>query len=42
MALYLHNVIFTVNATKTKVMIFRKGGRVDRNKRFIYKETVRK
>ena len=30
----------TVNATKTKVMIFMKGGRVNRNIRFIYKENV--
>ena len=30
----------TVNATKTKVMIFRQGGRVNRNIRFIYKEDV--
>ena len=30
----------TVNGTKNKVMIFRKGGRVNRNIRFIYKENV--
>ena len=30
----------TVNGTKNKVMIFRKGGRVNRNIRFIYKEDV--
>ena len=30
----------TVNATKTKVMIFRKGGRVNRNIRSIYKGNV--
>ena len=30
----------TVNATHIKVMIFRKGGRVNRNIRFIYKEDV--
>ena len=30
----------TVNATKTKVMIFMKGGMVNRNIRFIYKEFV--
>ena len=30
----------TVNATKTKVMIFRKGGRINRNIRFIYKGHV--
>ena len=30
----------TVNASKTQVMIFRKGGRVYRNIRFIYKGNV--
>ena len=30
----------TADATKTKVMICRKGGRVNRNTRFIYKENV--
>ena len=30
----------TVNSTKTKVMIFRKGGRINQNLRFLYKNNV--
>ena len=37
---YCDRWILTVNATKTKVMIFRKGGRFNRDIRFIYKGNV--
>ena len=40
MAYFCLNIIVTVNATNTNVIIFRKGGRVNRNIRFLYKENV--